>query len=625
MPTNELPWRVVFQDKGQDQLDEYMEMSKTVTFRTRNKSTCTVCSVVAAGEAHNMVYQLLWCASTTCQALTAIATCKWRAKILTCEVTGLVCVYELYSHIETSASPKKNQLTRAMRQQVRTLAKQDTKPAKIRNTLIQALQLTKDTAPRLLDVQNCVANFRRQHMSNDDYVETMIKLANEYARGPENNEEDPLAFGFEYDAYNKPIIGTGKDDNPFLFGLTTLALVRLLDSNPEEMIFHVDSTFKLNQSSYPVLVCGISGQRRSFQLVAFFVMSHRTEAIHNQAFRSLALLFYQLTRRHLRIKYVMGDGDDAQYNAVLDVFGAFSEVTYLMCFYHVIAKVQEKSRSFPPELRQKVFRYVYEMHYARCQADLENALEKAWTSWAAHSDTVKFGQYFYKQWLRGKFMRWQCYHTPIGFAKTNNPVEQFNKVIKRDYTLRVRLKVGNLLEKLAACCRKHSVTDDRPEVSRGIIQLKRRMRLLVKCNKLHAAASEQTQMSNMDEDSHVHVVSMAFSNQDDMLSLSTKEQDQLEGSMNYNNSRMEYWKMGEEGWEVNTVSLTCRCSYFYKFGSCVHVLFALEYKNLPMPWDRQRGQRLVNKKKRKRQREFEDVEAPQPGRPPIVGFALSFD
>jgi hypothetical protein len=50
-------------------------------------------------------------------------------------------------------------------------------------------------------------------------------------------------------------------------------------------------------------------------------MSHHTEAIHNQALRSLALLFNQLTRRHLQIKYVMGDGDDAQYNAVLDGLG----------------------------------------------------------------------------------------------------------------------------------------------------------------------------------------------------------------------------------------------------------------------------------------------------------------
>lgn len=56
------------------------------------------------------------------------------------------------------------------------------------------------------------------------------------------------------------------------------------------------------------------------------------------------------------------------------------------------------------------------------------------------------------RWLNGSFHRWQCLYTPIRIAATNNPAEPFNRVLKRDYTLRTRLKQGTLLLQLLACC-----------------------------------------------------------------------------------------------------------------------------------------------------------------------------
>ncbi|KAE9288522.1 hypothetical protein PR003_g25785 [Phytophthora rubi] len=46
--------------------------------------------------------------------------------------------------------------------------------------------------------------------------------------------------------------------------------------------------------------------------------------------------------------------------------------------------------------------------------------------------------------------------TPPGFATTNNPAETFNALLKRDYTLRRRLKMGSLLRELSACCQDQS-------------------------------------------------------------------------------------------------------------------------------------------------------------------------
>ncbi|GMF38133.1 unnamed protein product [Phytophthora fragariaefolia] len=56
--------------------------------------------------------------------------------------------------------------------------------------------------------------------------------------------------------------------------------------------------------------------------------------------------------------------------------------------------------------------------------------------------------YFEGQWLTGKFAAWQCHHSPVGFAKPNNPVGQFNRVVKQRYTQHRRLRMGLLLQRL---------------------------------------------------------------------------------------------------------------------------------------------------------------------------------
>ncbi|KAE9005370.1 hypothetical protein PR003_g25364 [Phytophthora rubi] len=61
-------------------------------------------------------------------------------------------------------------------------------------------------------------------------------------------------------------------------------------------------------------------------------------------------------------------------------------------------------------------------------------------------------------WVKSEFSRWQCFHTPGGYATTNNPVEQFNRLIKRGYTLRTKHKIGTLIWLLADCCGHMSVT-----------------------------------------------------------------------------------------------------------------------------------------------------------------------
>ena len=54
--------------------------------------------------------------------------------------------------------------------------------------------------------------------------------------------------------------------------------------------------------------------------------------------------------------------------------------------------------------------------------------------WESIPDLMTFKVYFEQQWLNSAFNKWQIYHTPPGFASTNNPDESFNKGFKTNFS-----------------------------------------------------------------------------------------------------------------------------------------------------------------------------------------------
>ncbi|OWZ21679.1 LOW QUALITY PROTEIN: hypothetical protein PHMEG_0003739 [Phytophthora megakarya] len=104
---------------------------------------------------------------------------------------------------------------------------------------------------------------------------------------------------------------------------------------------------------------------------------------------------------------VHGDTDSAQFNAAATVFGVDCTYTHLMCYYHLLAKVVERTKGLSKEHIAAGLRDVYDMHCAR---------------------DAQFST------LSGRRLN-SCFHSPPGYATTNNPVEQFNRVLKRDHTV----------------------------------------------------------------------------------------------------------------------------------------------------------------------------------------------
>ncbi|GMF48123.1 unnamed protein product [Phytophthora fragariaefolia] len=139
----------------------------------------------------------------------------------------------------------------------------------------------------------------------------------------------------------------------------------------------------------------------------------------------------------------MGDADSAQWNALHAVFGGEdSSFRVIMCYFHVAKKVYEKTRALSSEAGAMVLRHLHELHYARKVRDYNKHLADVQEEWGKWPQLATFAAYFKRVWLNERTWRWQCFHSPIGFAATNNPCETYNASLKRDVTLRRKLKEG---------------------------------------------------------------------------------------------------------------------------------------------------------------------------------------
>jgi hypothetical protein len=179
-----------------------------------------------------------------------------------------------------------------------------------------------------------VNNYAKTNLASHDRVQDISGMVNEKS-DPSWTEDMHAAITFtsEYDADGKACPGNGSDEKPFIVGVTTKSLLRRLNRPAESFVFHIDATYKLSRKGYPVLVIGISDHSRTFHLVAFCIVSQTTQPVYTAALAAFHRVYTKVTGQIVRLENVMGDADDAQYNALQAVFGHTSTYNFLMCFF----------------------------------------------------------------------------------------------------------------------------------------------------------------------------------------------------------------------------------------------------------------------------------------------------
>jgi len=599
--------------------------------RRTASSNLVACTMCPTADLHLMRYRVFKCASPSCNSAEVdILQCQWACKTLTCQAQNIVSLYVKGDHLVDGDDPPTGKLTKRHKGIARELCLHGVTPFRIRNAI--AATTTEAEIPALGKVQNFVAHFRKTEMNNTDDIEVSIKLIADMAFNGEESEPKAFSFSSNIDEYGVPVVGDGSDEDPFIVGFSTKRLLRRLDRLPSSFVLHIDATYKLSQLEYPVVVCGLSDNARAFHLVAMFITSQEQERHYTAILTSLKVIYTKVVRKPMRLRYVLGDACQAQFNAVDDVLDG-SQLDVLMCFYHVMANVNKRLnkhfKSLSPIKKAQFIADIYDMHYAATEARFHALMIASEIRWEKDEDIAALGSYFRTEWLTGSFTKWQCFRTPTGYATTNNPAEQFNNKIKTSYGIRSRLKMGMLIGKLAHICNTESTAPiefrHEPEASS---HLTTRANELRRTNDLYAASTASNTCDHTAGD-YIVVKSQAVSAVYVKPRKQKHEAIEVAAQVGTNAARMERDEQPDAGWAVNVRTRACPCKYYFKYGKCIHLLHALYIRH--GTFTPAKGA-FVNRRTRNKKRTLESqiaeavaTQTARRGRPILSGPALSFE
>ncbi|OWZ19209.1 hypothetical protein PHMEG_0006575 [Phytophthora megakarya] len=288
---------------------------------------------------------------------------------------------------------------------------------------------------------------------------------------------------------------------------------------------------------------------------------------------------------------VMEDAEVAQFNAFERVFGADNKYIYLIC---------KKAIRMSDSAKDRVFRGIYNIYYSLSMEQCIEFVQVNVAAWRDSPETKYFAKYFVNQWL-------------CGFASTNNPVEQLNKKLKRDHTLRQRLKMGTLLQQL------YPVVTTNPTPTKDF--------MFKWSHQVYYNASAPRNFPTLEV--NIAKVKCVNSTQPPRVKVKPRHKTEagitVSAQMGLHYARMEGLNQPQIGWKVGLVGQTCGCNMYFKFNTCVYLIPILVKYDVAEYFG---NEILVNRTPaRKRQRTEESIAlnvlAVVAGRPATNGHALS--
>lgn len=122
----------------------------------------------------------------------------------------------------------------------------------------------------------------------------------------------------------------------------------------------------------------------------------------------------------------------------------YPEAKIIMCWFHMKANVK---KHVPKEKKNEINLDVLDMHLSLNETQFDTKWKNYEKKWKKVNVLKEFTTYFKKQWVDNvQFANWQIYHTSPGLASTNNPLEQYNRVIKAHFTKYLALNINTAVE-----------------------------------------------------------------------------------------------------------------------------------------------------------------------------------
>jgi len=414
----------------------YVDINLNAIIDKSNKTNCTVCSE-NSNASHKMEVIYLLCNAPKCNL---VDLCEVRYKVNHCLNNDKYFFSQLNKHDEdyepeVRSVPTRRGLTPEVKKILDhlmyecdiSLPKRLEK--KLHNKYKSEIEENEnEVMPSLAKIQNYIKSIQRNLKENNnlDDIKSFYEN-NKYSSACE--DDDFFCFGSQF--------GTGTDDSHFQLAFSSINMLRNVVGRE---LFHFDATYRILKLCYPVLVFGVSDINRKFFPIAFMITSHETDADYVNFFESLKDMTKTLNFE-FNPRWILIDASKAGAKAIKS---CFPNCVICMCYFHLKYNIRKRKSSLG-KYYNKIMKHITVLH--NCQNPIEfrkklKLIIDKWKSWKL----TKFSAYFLKQWVFSPFKNWQLYSTPVGYATTNNPIEQYNAIIKKFFTNRLKLNIVAMLK-----------------------------------------------------------------------------------------------------------------------------------------------------------------------------------
>ncbi|RLN27303.1 hypothetical protein BBJ28_00025234 [Nothophytophthora sp. Chile5] len=203
-----------------------------------------------------------------------------------------------------------------MKEVARDWVAQGLKPQLIWDAHLQRFNLDEASMPALPTVQRFVYYHVTDRLGGSDFLSVLRSKIGDTAFTGQEEEASAFTFSWRTDGEVQPLVGNGSDANPFVLGISTKKLLRQAARDPAYFILHLDTTYKLTQAGYPVIVVVLSDRVKRLYPLAIFIAQQQRQPRYTEVLSLLRRTYTAVTGNPLRVQFVMGDDDVVQWNAV---------------------------------------------------------------------------------------------------------------------------------------------------------------------------------------------------------------------------------------------------------------------------------------------------------------------
>jgi len=333
-----------------------------------------------------------------------------------------------------------NKLTDQMKDEIKKLFDLNLKPKRMFEILIEKGLQPKNKA----QLSNYLNVIRNQKLGPSQISLGQIEQwCLDHNKIPDS-EDLPFVVSYQIKYYDELEVDITEREDPndsvahFRIFISTK---RLLVNCTKANNIHVDATYKLIWEGMPVIIVGSTDCDRHFHPSGIAVCSNERTEDFKFIFESIIEGISKING-HLEIKNLICDASNAIRNAFVEVFGETKNI--IMCWAHMRRNVVKKieslvDRSFKTEIIDDIDK----LQLASSKQVFDKALTLFIKKWLQRKQN-KFIEYMNLQWFT-THQNW-FEGTAQRVPSTNNALESFNLVYKREHTFRERLPLSRFLE-----------------------------------------------------------------------------------------------------------------------------------------------------------------------------------